>query len=244
MNNLLNNLFKIKHESEIDDCVSKNKDKLIVIVFSIDNEKYFNRELHLTIKKFVKREMAPNNLNSIFLFVDLNNYIVTQNKYSCHVKPEKLCYTLYIYNTNQLTGIKNISPESLAMSHKELLEKIMTQQNSKPSEDEELMQENKKKKLEKIASLKTKFQLQELRKMKKMKQIDEEIDVNSNSTENKEEKNILSDTEQDVEEETEEQEADIDEEDNEDNEEDTNNSKDDNSKDDDSKDNITNSDSS
>lgn len=168
------NVYQVNKETVIDKFVLENDDKLIVLTLGSSN-KIEDQENITKLKKYIKHDLAPNNLSSIFLYVDLNTeYIATKHQYTKKVTKNNIPVGLFIYDKQVLAMVGSMDVESL----KEAFNKIKTDiSNIYDKQLEELKQQQleivKQKKLEKIQNIKNKLIVEELEKLKHLKELEE-----------------------------------------------------------------------
>lgn len=184
--------YLIKNEEQIDEILKDNILRLVVILYSSQNEKIFDKE---TITKTKQVKKYFNNLkdeypNIIFLYVNLNNYGYKKNTYTNDITKNVVPRVSFYYNLSRLANIDSLD----AMGDiKDVIEKlndkfinnkksnIQIQENieegipeqaveKQPTEDEVEKQLDVQRKLEEIERLKQQYLILELQKIKKMKE--------------------------------------------------------------------------
>lgn len=194
------NFYKIEKEIHIDEILENNQNKLMVLVFSFENQNFAKNVLNesFKLKKYIKNNLKNDN-DTIYLYIDLKNYIIKENIYSKYITKESLPYVSFYYNHNQLarilnceqpvfvntiTKIKEYIHESLK-THNETNTEISNIQNDDKTEIKENEQQNltdqirQQRRLEEIEKLKQQYLINELIRMKKAKEIQEQIDNNA-----------------------------------------------------------------
>ncbi len=197
------NFYKVEKEIHIDEILEKNPNKLIVLLFSLENPN-FNKEVinnTFKLKKYIKNNLNNDN-DTIYLYVNLQKYIVKENKYSNYITKESLPYLSFYFNFNQLARILN-SEETIFVNTLTKLkglikentkenntennnesenENINTNTNNDNTEQNDTTQQNlteqirQQRKLEEIEKLKQQYLINELTKLKKAKEIQEKIE--------------------------------------------------------------------
>ena len=196
------NFYKIEKEIHIDEIMEKNPYKLIVLIFSFEHPAFNKEVLNHTfkLKKFIK-----NNLNkdadTIYLYINLQKYILRENKYSQHITKDSLPYISFYFNSNHLARILNcendVFMETLQKIKEQLKEhfkmakekELNTGDNvnnetnadtQEKTEDHENLKEQirQQRKLEEIEKLKQQYLINELTKLKKAKEIQEKLEEN------------------------------------------------------------------
>jgi len=184
----MTNFYKIEKESHIDEIFEKNPYKLIVLIFSVvkDFDKTALNNTFL-LKKNIKHNFNTDD-NTIFLFIDLRNYLIKSNKYSNNIKPDTVPYTTFYFNSNQLARILNTECETFDKTYNQLKDKLTEHFKLAHRESTDKLKEQIKeqKKIENIEKLKQQYVINELLKLKKTKQIEE-----NNETESEKEDEII-----------------------------------------------------
>ena len=124
----MNNLWSVHDENEIFEIIQKNKNKMITLVFSSDNSQILPQNINISIKKFIKRNLAPKNLNEIFIFVNLSKYGASQENYFAKsINRQNLPYVQFLIHTNdtkRLCIIEKADVNSIQISHDTVNSKI------------------------------------------------------------------------------------------------------------------------
>ena len=174
------NFFKIEKESNIDILMEKNPYKLFVLIFSVTSN-YFPSVINdtITIKKNIKNNKNTEP-NTIFLFIDLRNYILKNNKYSSSIEKNSVPYISFYFNNKELAFINNAEYSVFEETFDQLKEKLAehfkisrVESETKPTSElkEHIKQQRK---LENIEKLKQQYMINELTKLKKAKELEEE----------------------------------------------------------------------
>jgi len=197
------NFYKIEKESYINELMINNPDKLFVLIFSLDSN-FDKNVLNNTfiIKKNIKKNLSNEN-NTIFLYVNLQRYIIKENKYSHSIKQNSLPYVSFYYKNNELARITETEYSVLNDTYYKLLENLeehfkLSNKNSEMSNDtkndnnneevnekhDENMDEltdkiRQQRKLEEIEKLKQQYLINELTKLQRAKEIQEKQENNN-----------------------------------------------------------------
>jgi len=103
----MTNFYRIEKEVHIDEIMEKYNNKLFVLIFSVDSKNFNPEIINNTnlIKKNIKKELL--NEQNIFLYINLQRYIITQNKYANQITRDSIPYISFYYNKNQIARILN-----------------------------------------------------------------------------------------------------------------------------------------
>lgn len=195
--------YLIGREESIDDVIRNNQNSLITLLFSTTNfAKVTKKELVNTtalIKKEFKKNALENNANiaketrDIFVFVDLTNYLVTENKYTRTANINTMPLILFFYKGSQIASIQKADVESFKTTYDKIKEKLLTTNTNNTTNNtttnnttmtgnsEEgtaalsLQQVIQQKRREEIERLKQEYALKELIKLKKAKELQEKL---------------------------------------------------------------------
>lgn len=196
------NFYKIERETYIDEIMEQNPFKLIVLMFSVESN-FDIPSLNNTfeINKHIKHNLN-NETDSIFLFVNLGKYAIKTNKYSQYITKNSLPYTSFYFNTNLLARVTSTEKDVFISTYDKIKEQIkehielIKKKKEEKSEDENQNEvENKEsnsdkskdmenltshirqqRKLEEIEKLKQQYLINELTKLKKAKEIQEQME--------------------------------------------------------------------
>lgn len=104
----MNNFYRIEKELYIDELMAKYKNKLFVLIFSVDSKNFSPDIINNTnlIKKNIKKELLNEN-NAIFLYINLQKYNITQNNYASQITRDSIPYVSFYYNNNHVARILN-----------------------------------------------------------------------------------------------------------------------------------------
>jgi hypothetical protein len=119
--------YKINNEILIDEIMDENKFNLICILFSADDLNKFSKDVinnTRIIKKGIKKTLSEKYNDVIFIYVDLNNYVISENKYSKYISKNSLPYVGFYFNSNQLASISLANLEVIESGILQLKEKI------------------------------------------------------------------------------------------------------------------------
>lgn len=105
----MSNLYLVKHETHIDDLMKKNQNKLIILLFSTNNPQIVDQENTINLKKFIKHELSIRYKDVVIIYINLSDFMVTDNKYTSKFTKLDLPVTLFILNTDILAKIANTS---------------------------------------------------------------------------------------------------------------------------------------
>lgn len=209
--------YKINNEILIDEIMDENKFNLICILFSTDDLNKFSKDVinnTRIIKKGIKKTLSEKYNDVIFIYVDLLNFIISENKYSKYIGKNSLPYVGFYFNNNQLASISLANLEVIESGILQLKEKIdklvfekkkdnNIEDNNNIDNDEEnkhienheelnLEQEEtskknlliqkqqireeliKRKKIEEIEKLKQQYFINELTRIKRAKELEEQ----------------------------------------------------------------------
>ena len=195
------NFFKIEREAYIDEIMKNNPDKMIVLIFSL--EANFDKSVlnnTFTLKKYIKKNLS-NETNMIFLFINLQQFLIKENKYSNFITKDSLPYVSFYHNFKQLARITTTELDVFKNTLEKLKEYLdenknnEQEKNNKEKEndnvdnhnenvDEEKPEElnnltdqiRQQRKIEEIEKLKQQYLINELTKLKKAKEIQERIE--------------------------------------------------------------------
>lgn len=191
----MTNFFKIEKESNIDEIMEKNPYKMIITIFSVVKD-FEKTALNNT---FILKRNIKHNLNtdedSIFLFIDLRHYLIKSNKYSNMIKPDTVPYVSFHFNSNQLARILNTEWDTFENTYKQLKEKLSEHFKLAHRDSTEKLKEQIKeqKKIENIEKLKQQYVINELLKLKKTKQLEENTNDTEENTPDEEDDKIIED---------------------------------------------------
>lgn len=107
------NIYQILSEKQIDNILNNNKDKLILLLFFINNTKYFTQKFNLIFKKYIKRTLSIKYKNVIFLYIDLANYTHCGNYISNSISINMLPYISFFWRYNNVCEIKSAQLEDI-----------------------------------------------------------------------------------------------------------------------------------
>ena len=192
------NFYKVEKEIHIDEIFQKNPYKLIVLIFSFENPAIGKEVINSTfkLKKFIKTNLN-NDANTLYLYINLQQYIVKDNKYSQHITKDSLPYISFYFNKNHMARILNGEPEIFFQTVTKLkdhlkdhfkiakeseINKDNNEEDSKAEESKAEEQQNlteqirQQRKLEEIEKLKQQYLINELTKLKKAKEIQEKLE--------------------------------------------------------------------
>ena len=120
----MTNLFKITNENTINEIFENHKEKLICLIFSDSNTSYVYKELHLNIRKAIKRDLTKLFNNILFLIVDLSDYMITNNFYTKNINKESIPYVAYYYKNKELATITTATPDSIHKACLDILQEL------------------------------------------------------------------------------------------------------------------------
>ncbi len=118
------NFYKIEREIHIDELMQKHPYKLFVLIFSVDNNfdtKILNNTF--TIKKNIKKNFSEDT-NSIYLFINLQKYIIKENKYSKFITKDSIPYISFYFNFNHLARITNTEYDLFESTYHKIYEQL------------------------------------------------------------------------------------------------------------------------
>ena len=185
------NFYKIEKEIYIDEIFKKNPNKLIVLLFSFEDPNNINiLNDTYTIKKYIKNNLN-NDSETIYLYINLQKYIIKENKFSKYITKESLPYISFYFNFNLVARILNSEQDvfintlsklkehlkSTKDNNTELKTEIKTEIKTelKDTEQQHLTEQiRQQRKLEEIEKLKQQYLINELTKLKKAKEIEEQ----------------------------------------------------------------------
>ena len=129
------NFYKIEKEIHIDDIFEKNSNKLIVLLFSFEDGTN-NTDLNETykLKKYIKNNLN-NDINTIYLYINLKKYLIKENKFSKYITKESLPYLSFYYNFNLIARILNGEQEVFINTLAKLKEHIASAKDNEQSND-------------------------------------------------------------------------------------------------------------
>ena len=118
------NFFKIEREAHLDEIIEKNPYKLIILIFSIEN----NFEIPVlnntyNLKKHIKHNLN-NDTDTIFLLIDLQKYAIKTNKYSQYITKGSLPYSSFYFNSNLLARVTSTEKEVFLSTYEKIKEQI------------------------------------------------------------------------------------------------------------------------
>jgi hypothetical protein len=198
------NFYKIEKEIHIDEILEKNPYKLVVLIFSFEHPTFNKQVLNETykLKKYIKNKLN-NDDNTIYLYINLQKYIIKENKYSQNITKDSLPYVSFYFNSNHIARILNGEEEvfmntlvklkdhlkdhfKIAKENNqfEQTNNIQNNENENTTEIKESDQQNlteqirQQRKLEEIEKLKQQYLINELTKLKKAKEIQEKLEEN------------------------------------------------------------------
>jgi asparagine N-glycosylation enzyme membrane subunit Stt3 len=171
----MTNIFKIKDEESIDFILEKYKFNLVIVMYvSIQT---IPKDILKKIKKLLKRNLAKDYQDIYFLYVNIDDYKNTNNKYSQLVNNNNIPYAQYFLNNNLLCSIDSVKPEELINVLKAIKKDIDNNVYKQDTQNNQVniieQQLNQQKKMEKIQEMKTAILLKELNKIKKLKEFKE-----------------------------------------------------------------------
>jgi len=186
------NFYKVEREIYISELMNNNPDKLFVLIFSLDSN--FQQEVlndTFTIKKNIKSKLI-NEHNTIFLYINLQKYIIKDNKYSQSITKDSLPFVTFYYKGNLLAKITQTEYDVLEETYNKLHENLeehfkISAKNSEELDKSDKADENmdeltdkikQQRKLEEIEKLKQQYLINELTKLKKAKEIQENQENN------------------------------------------------------------------
>ncbi len=198
------NFYKIEKEIHIDEILEKNPYKLVVLIFSFENPTFNKQILNETfkLKKYIKNKLNNDN-DTIYLYINLQKYIIKENKYSQHITKDSLPYVSFYFNFNHIARILNGEEEIFANTLSKLkdhlkdhfkiakekennsnIENVNIENNDntemKESDQQNLTEQiRQQRKLEEIEKLKQQYLINELTKLKKAKEIQEKLEENN-----------------------------------------------------------------
>jgi len=111
------NFYKIEKESHIDEVMERNPYKLITLFFSLDDN------ITHIIKKNIKKNLS-NDTNSIFLFINLQKYIIKENKYSKFITKDSLPYMSFYFTSQHLARITQAEYSVFFTTYNKLKEQL------------------------------------------------------------------------------------------------------------------------
>ena len=137
-----NNIFIVKKESHIDEIISSpvNQFKLIALIIATSNTAILPQQTNANIKKLFKRNFAVNNPDTIFLYIDLNDYEWTvQEKYTNKITKYNIPFCQFIFNTSILCRIENAAPaairDTLVKLKQEISQKVFSRKSTESISD-------------------------------------------------------------------------------------------------------------
>ncbi len=203
--------YLITNEEQLDEIINENKTKLVVVLYSSQNEKAFDKEVIKKTKQIKKyfNQIKEEYQNNIFLYVNLSNYGYSRNVYTHNLTKDVIPRVSFYYNLSRLANIDNIdflediknvinqlkskidqkkstiSIEETPLHENETLnnENQNPPEIAKPSEDDVDKQLEVQRKLEEIERLKQQYLILELQKIKKMKEEQEGFQTSDSDSE-------------------------------------------------------------
>jgi hypothetical protein len=142
------NFFKIEREAYIEEIMKNNPNKMIVLIFSLeDNFDKLVLNNTFTLKKYIKKNLA-NETEIIFLFINLQQFLIKENKYSHFITKDSLPYVSFYYNFKQLARITTTELDVFKNTLEKLKEFL---ENENKNEDKENNNQDKEDKEDKEA---------------------------------------------------------------------------------------------
>lgn len=181
--------YKITNEQFIDKIINSNPEKLIVLLFSLENnieKKYINTTYK--IKKYIKHDIEEdanyNNFdNIIFLYINLSQFVISNknSKYILDINKDNLPYISFIYGNMNLARIKNTDFNTFKDQ--------LIQFNNVVKKDIEKKIKDKiteQRRLDELEKTKQNLLIIELNRIKKSKEIQEQLEKSSQDNSNQE----------------------------------------------------------
>ncbi len=179
--------YKITNEQFIDKIINSNPEKLIVLLFSLENnieKKYINTTYK--IKKYIKHDIKEdenyNNFdNIIFLYINLSQFVISNknSKYILDINKDNLPYISFIYGNMNLARIKNTDFHTFK-------DQILQFNNVVKKDIEKKIKDKitEQRRLDEIEKTKQNLLIIELNRIKKSKEIQEQIEKSSQDDNN------------------------------------------------------------
>jgi hypothetical protein len=167
-----NNFYKIKREQLIDEVFKENPNKIIVLFFTYYDANYDINIVNNVnkIKKHIKTNLS-NEDNSIFLLIELQNFLISHNTYSSNISKNNLPIMRFYYNSENISEINNVN-DILFIDMYNKIKEFIEFNNTNNEKNILIEQIQQQKKLEVIDKLKQEHIINELNKIKFIKTLE------------------------------------------------------------------------
>lgn len=131
------NIFRVRTELELDEILENNKYKLVSVVYSTNNTTYLPKDIDILLKKLLKRVMAVKHKNSIFVYINLSDFIASSDKYIGNVNKENIPVAHFFWDYTRIGVIEKLGSESFITVVEKLLDEInqkVTSKTTQPSD--------------------------------------------------------------------------------------------------------------
>jgi hypothetical protein len=131
------NFFKIEREAYIEEIMKNNPNKMIVLIFSLESN--FDKLVlnnTFTLKKYIKKNLA-NETEIVFLFINLQQFLIKENKYSHSITKDSLPYVSFYYNFKQLARITTTELDVFKNTLEKLKEFLENENKEKENNDQD-----------------------------------------------------------------------------------------------------------
>ncbi len=102
--------YLITNEEQLDEIINENTNKLVIVLYSSQNEKLFDKDVITKTKQIKKyfNQIKEVYHNIIFLYVNLSNYGFKKNIYTNNITKDVIPRVSFYYNLSRLANIDNI----------------------------------------------------------------------------------------------------------------------------------------
>lgn len=132
---MTDNIFRVRTEIELTEILDNNKYKLITVVYSTNDTKYLPKDIDILLKKLLKRDLAIKHANSIFIYINLSDFVVTSDKFVGNVNKENIPVAHFFWDQARIAVIEKLGSESLITVLNKLLHEINEKVSSKTTKE-------------------------------------------------------------------------------------------------------------
>lgn len=118
MNNILNNIFKVLNETDLNDVLNNHKYNIVIMMFSSDKCQSCK-----IIKPFYIN-MSKHFNNEIFIYIDVDNFVHTSNKYINNV--DVIPKFIFLYNLQEIASVGGSDKNLLIDTLNEIIGRLNT----------------------------------------------------------------------------------------------------------------------
>jgi hypothetical protein len=120
----MNNIWSVDNENDIINIFQKNNNKLVTILFTSENNNMLNKNIYMSTKKTLKRDLASKYKDEVFIYVNISDYSASEmNFFAKNIVKNNLPYLQIFLGNKRLCVIENTDSDAMVSSFNEIKNK-------------------------------------------------------------------------------------------------------------------------